>query len=108
MIIRIDISDESLQTINDGKNLAGSIKLNEPSQGKKSAPYVFTQFNRTGHKKDKLIRVLEHGWVKESKQRIKVYDSIPKMLGNARVVDVLARETDDAIDAIEDIKIVNN
>ena len=106
MIIRIEISNETLQAINDGKNLAGSIKLNEPGQGKKSAPYVFTQFNRTGRKKDKLIKVLEHGWVKESKQRIKVYESVPKALGNARVVDVLDRETDDAIDAIENLIIV--
>ena len=80
MIIRIEISNETLQAINDGKNLAGSIKLNEPGKGKKSAPYVFTQFNRTGRKKDKLIRMLEHGWVKESPKRYKFFNSVKKTL----------------------------
>ena len=46
MIIRIEISNETLQAINDGKNLAGSIKLTEPGKGKKSAPYVVVQVNK--------------------------------------------------------------
>lgn len=102
MIIRIEISNETLQAINDGKNLAGSIKLNELGQGKKSAPYVFTQFNRTGRKKDKLIKVLEHGWLKESPKRVKFFSSVKKALGTTKVVSVLERETNAAINALID------
>lgn len=103
MIIRIEISNETLQAINDGRNLAGSIKLNEPSKGKKSAPYVFKQFNRNcQRKKDKLIKVLEHGWVKESVQRVKFFSSVKKALGTARVISVLERETNAAKNALID------
>jgi len=109
MIIRIEISNETLQAINDGKYVEGSLRMLEPSNGRKSATYAFRKYNRQArkHQKDVIVRSLEHGWVKESKERIKVYESIPKMLGNARVVDVLARETDDAIEAIENLRIVN-
>ena len=109
MIIRIEISNEVLQAINDGRCVVGSLRMAEPSKGRKSATYAFRKYNRRAKGKDgdKLILPLEHGWVKESKERIKVYESIPKVLGNARVADVLARETDDAIEAIEDLKIVN-
>ena len=36
------------------------------------------------HAKDRLLRYLEHGWVKESSTRIKMYESVPKRLGAAR------------------------
>ena len=44
-------------------------------------------------RKNWLIRKLEHGWVKESVERIKVYESIPKELGTVRVMAVIDRET---------------
>ena len=56
--------------------------------------------------RDRLIRVLEHGWVKESTERIKVYDSIPKVLGTARVMSVLDREMDTAKDALIDRELI--
>lgn len=105
MIIKIEISDETLQAIKDGKYVDGSIKVNEP--GKKHAPYVFRQFNRKAdrYKQDRTILNLEHGWVKESAQRIKLYESVPKTIGVKRMSDVLTRETDDAVTAIANLKI---
>ena len=105
MIIKIEISDETLQAIKDGKYVDGSIKVNEP--GKKPAPYVFRQFNRKAdrYKQDRTILTLEHGWVKESAQRIKLYESVPKTIGVKRMSDVLTRETDDAVTAIANLKI---
>ena len=83
------------------------MKRNEPS--KKNAPYVFKQFNRKSakHPKSRIIRILEHGWVKESTQRIKTYESVPKAIGVKRITDVLTRETADAIKAIENLRIDN-
>ena len=52
--------------------------------------------------KNRLIKKLEHGWVKESSQRIKVYESIPKDLGTARVMSVIDREIAVAKDALID------
>ena len=104
-IIEIKNEKEVLRTLKSGRIVEGRLALVETDDG--SIFIEFVAYNRQ-HKrlKDKLIKVLEHGWVKESKQRIKVYESVPKALGNARVVDVLARETDDAIDAIENLIIV--
>ena len=104
-IIEIKNEKEVLRTLKSGRIVEGRLALVETDDG--SIFIEFVAYNRQ-HKrpKDKLIKVLEHGWVKESKQRIKVYESIPKALGNARVVDVLDRETDDAIDAIENLIIV--
>ena len=53
-------------------------------------------------RKNWLIRKLEHGWVKESVERIKVYESIPKELGTVRVMAVIDRETQEAKDALVD------
>ena len=55
---------------------------------------------------DWLIRRNEHGWVKESAERIKVYESIPKMLGTARVLTILDREHQSTRDALIDREIV--
>lgn len=57
--------------------------------------------------KDRLIRILEHGWVKESPQRIKVYESIPKNLGTARVMKVLDRETKEAKESLIDRELID-
>ena len=57
--------------------------------------------------KDRLIRMLEHGWVKESAQRIKVHESIPKHLGTARVINVLDREVGVAKSALIDREIID-
>jgi hypothetical protein len=52
--------------------------------------------------RDRLIRRLEHGWVKESTRNIKVYDSIPKELGSARVISILDRDHQGAKEALMD------
>ena len=101
----VDLQDATklMKLVKGGKRVQGVLYEDEDTGELTYKPY----YSRSQHKKkDNIIKVLEHGWVKESVQRIKVYDSIPKMLGNARVVDVLARETDDAIDAIENLIIV--
>ena len=50
--------------------------------------------------RDRLIHRLEHGWVRESVERIKVFESIPKDLGTSRVLSVMDREHKSAKDAL--------
>ena len=109
MIIRIEINEEIFQAINDGKYVEGSLRMLEPSKGRRGASYAFRKYNRKPRRlqHDKLILPTEHGWVKESKERIKVFESVPKKIGAARIVTVLNRETKEAIDAIQNLKIVN-
>jgi hypothetical protein len=63
---------------------------------------TFKAYNRKSKKRwrDRIIQYLEHGWVKESKERIKVYESIPKIIGTTRMMVVLDREIKTAKDAL--------
>ena len=63
---------------------------------------TFKAYNRKSKKRwrDRIIQYLEHGWVKESPERIKVYESIPKTIGTSRIMGVLDREIKTAKDAL--------
>ena len=99
MIIRIEVSDETLQAINDGKYVDGSIRLRELVNGKKGAPYIFRHFHRKPRvrARDKTLFALEQGWVKESALLIKYYSSVKKELGMKEVAKVLEREMKEAV-----------
>ena len=101
----IEIEEEVYNRILAGKYVDGSMRIL-----KNPARIVFRAFNRKPRVrlKDRLIRILEHGWVKESEQRIKVYESIPKNLGTARMMNVLDREMKEAKSALIDREIINN
>ena len=101
----IEIEEEVYNRILAGKYVDGSMRIL-----KNPARIVFRAFNRKPRVrlKDRLIRILEHGWVKESEQRIKVYESIPKNLGTARVMSVLDREMKEAKSALIDREIIDN
>ena len=60
-----------------------------------------------GSLQDKLIRYLEHGWVKESTKNLKYYESIPKKIGMASVISVLERDTKVAKEALVDYELIN-
>ena len=57
--------------------------------------------------KDRIIRYLEHGWVKESPDRIKVYESLPKNIGTARMMSVLEREAKEVKNALMEREIID-
>ena len=99
----VEISAEAIASLETGKRVEGTIR-----QDKQTGKLVFKHYVRQtpSRKHDTMIMELDHGWVRESVQRIKVYESIPKTLGNARVAGVLARDTCDAVEAIENHRIV--
>ncbi|MBO7052764.1 MAG: hypothetical protein J6W24_08910 [Prevotella sp.] len=93
----ISIEAEALQkVINEGKKLPGVIMFDEAT----GLP-VFKPFNGRRRKSDRVIRTLEHGWLKESAKRYKVYESIPKELGVRTVCKVLNREVFEVHEALE-------
>ena len=69
---------------------------------KATGAIIFQAYNCTGRKRwpDRLIRYLEHGWVKESKENVKVYESIPKIIGTVKVMSALDREIGEAKNAL--------
>ena len=95
---QVEFKNESIvmNALKKGLKVEGRLWLEETEDGK----FViwFQQYNRKPQPKQRnwLIRRLEHGWVKESVERIKVYESIPKEIGTRRILAVIDRETKEA------------
>ena len=85
-----------LEALASGKRLVGEL-------------YIDKAFNRSGkkRKKDKTIRHLEHGWLKESAKNLKYYESIPKKVGMASVISILERDTKIAKETLIDFELIN-
>ena len=103
----VDIPKEVVAALMQGKRPDGRLILQEASKGK--LEIVFRQFNRSKRvrMKDQLIKMLEHGWVKESVNNIKIYDSLPKKLGLARILEILDRELNEAKNGLIDREIID-
>ena len=88
---------ELMSLLIQGKKVVGELYV-DAATGK----LTFKAFKRSTkrHSRDRLIRQLEHGWVKESTDRIKVYESVPKILGTAKVMSVLDREAGEVREAL--------
>ena len=101
---KIEIKNEQIviKALRQGRMVEGRLALVKLPDGR--CITEFRPYNRTAPKRrvDKLLRVLEHGWVRESSDRIKVYESIPKALGTPRMITVLERESKSAQEALID------
>ncbi len=97
-----------MQSVMDGKRVEGALRLQLTSNGTHTE-VGFKAYVRSVKKRAKVrvIKHLEHGWVKETSKRIKVYNSLPKKIGAKRLVQVLERETKVASEAIVDNEIIN-
>lgn len=86
-----------------GKRIQGVLYLDEETGRLTFKPY----YRRGQHRcDDRLVRTLEHGWVKESMERIKMYLSLPKCLGTARMMGVMDREAREAKEALIDRELI--
>ena len=76
----IELSDEVIARLVSGKCVEGSLHRDEWT-GK----VTFRAYQRQPRvrEKDRLVKKLPWGWVKESIERIKVYGSFPKDMGSA-------------------------
>ena len=83
----IEIPEAALFRIDNNQYAHGSLHR-DPETGK----IVFNLHKQSIHRRDRLIRSLEHGWVKESPARYKFFESIPKKIGMASVIGVLERD----------------
>ena len=97
MIIKVRISEETWARMLTGKRIEGTLGYDKWT-GEKS----FNAFNRKerAHVKDKLVKKLPWGWVKESMERIKVFGSFPQEVGTARVIGLLDEHTHEAKEAL--------
>ncbi len=99
----VEFAEELLNSLAEGKYVQGALYRDEIT-----GRITFKAYNRKPRirLKDRIIRYLEHGWVKESADRIKVYESIPKVIGTARMMGVLDREVKEAKNALIDYELI--
>lgn len=98
----IEIPEAALDRIDNNQYAHGSLHR-DPETGK----IVFNLHKQRIRRKDKLIRSLEHGWVKESPARYKFFESIPKKIGMPSVIGVLERDAKVAKETLIDHEIIN-
>ena len=101
----IDVSEEALARLVEGKCVEGSLHRDQWT-GRIS----FRAYNRQPQlrRRDRLICRLEHGWLKESPQRIKFYNSVKKDLGRRLTNVVMHRELVTAMNTLEVEELLDN
>ena len=82
-----------------GKRVEGVLYMDE-----NTGRLTFKAYNRQPRKRDKdrMVKKLPWGWVKESMERIKVFGSFPKEYSTPRVMGLLEEHTKDAKNALID------
>ena len=99
----IVIDEEALVRLVNGERIEGSLHRDEWT-----GVITFTAWKRHAPKKhkDKLIKKLPWGWVKESIKNIKVHGSFPKEFGTAKVMGMLDEHTRQAKNALIDRELI--
>ena len=82
-----------------GKRVEGVLYMDE-----NTSRLTFKAYNRQPRKRDKdrMVKKLPWGWVKESMERIKVFGSFPKEYSTPRVMGLLEEHTKEAKNALID------
>ena len=93
----IELSDEVIARLVSGKCVEGSLHRDEWTGKVTFRPYQ--RQPRIRHK-DRLVKKLPWGWVKESIERIKVFGSFPKDFCTAQVIELLNEHNQDAKNAL--------
>ena len=85
--------------LKNGKRVEGVLYMDQ-STGK----LTFKAYNRQPRvrEKDRLVKKLPWGWVRESMERIKVFGSFPKDFCTAQIIQLLNEHNQDAKNALLD------
>ena len=96
MMMKINVQNqkEVLSLLEQGRKVEGRLWMELNEDGKYEI--FFGRYNR---------KPQGYGWVMESPERIKVYESVPKRLGAAGIGHVLQREAKDATAALRDCEL---
>ena len=95
----VEIPLEVMERLVEGKCVEGSLRRDEWT-GK----VTFRAYQRH----ERVVCQLENGWLKESPQRYKFYNSVRKDLGRRMVDVVMHRELNTAMQALEIEEILDN
>ena len=100
----IEMTNEAIVRLMSGKCVKGALHRDE-----ETGRIVFRAYlSGKAQSQDRIIRQLEHGWLKESPKRYKFFSSVKKEIGR-RMVDVtIHRELKAAMTALEVEEILDN
>ena len=100
----IEMTNEAIVRLMSGKCVKGALHRDEAT-----GRIVFRAYlSGKAQSQDRIIRQLEHGWLKESPKRYKFFSSVKKGLGR-RMVDVtIHRELKMAMSTLEIEEILDN
>ena len=93
----IEITEEAIARLVQGKCVEGSLRMDELTGRVSFRPYRRLSRMPGWVKK---VHLLEHGWVKESQERISLFESVPKRLGLVRAFHIIDRDIREAKDAV--------
>ena len=93
-----------MERLVEGKCVEGSLRRDEWTGKVTFRPYQ--RQSRVKH--ERVVCQLENGWLKESPQRYKFYNSVRKDLGRRLVNVVMQRELNAAMQALEIKEILDN
>lgn len=101
----IILTSEAMERLKSGERVEGSLRLNA-----ETGKLTFNVWNRrkTKRSEERIIRHLEHGWLKESSRRIKFFSSVKKELGRRLVDQTIHRELKTAMTTLEVEEFFNN
>ena len=107
---KVEIANEKMTVgqLKKGLVVSGRLVLKETKDGRLAL--YFIPYNRQPRirRKEVLIHTLEFGRVTETAQRVRLYESIPKKLGLARITCILDRETREAKTVLFDKELIEN
>ena len=98
----IEIAEEALARLDNGKSVEGSLHRDVWT-----GRILFNAYKRKSREpgyvrpKDRLICALETGWLKESAQRIKFFSSVKKEIGRRWINILMHRDLDRAMETLE-------
>ena len=93
----IEIPLEVIENLIEGKRVEGALRRDQWTGKITFKAYKRRQSQR---QRDRLVKKLPWGWVKESAMRIKLFGSFPKDEGKAAVMGLMEEHTRDAKNAL--------
>ena len=104
MVIKVEISNETWARMLTGKRIEGTLGY-DLMTGKKD----FNAFHRKTRSRlrDRLVKKLPWGWVKESQQRYKTFCSVPKDMPLDAIVTHFESDHQEAMQAVVDAELID-
>lgn len=105
MEIKLMMNKELFECLCTGRRIQGALYL------ERLGNEIFIRFNqyqriRPKRRHDQTLHVLPHGWLRKSAKRYRLHLSLPDNLGESRVADLMASETEEArnfMSALKDV-----